>query len=93
MKVATSKEHLAALGWHVFPQVCGQQELSVLTPFFDALPSKIVKRLAGRGMHLASLTRWSNFVLGNFAKLPACEPGPPLIRCSEDEDHLDEDNL
>lgn len=71
-KIATSKEHLSSLGFHLFGG--GGKDLksfgvSKMAPLFDGLTMAGRKALTGNGMHLVTQGSWMFFVLGHMSKM------------------------
>ena len=75
--VATSTEHLSALGWHLHTSTAGNNPISPLSQFFLQRSPAERKVLAGRGVHLSSLSKWMYFVLSKCVRVQDCK----LERC------------
>ena len=84
--IATGREHLATLGWHLFPQAHAKQSVSPLSMFFKSISGTEAKCLAGRGIHLGTLGAWIFYILGNVVRLPKSAIMRPMSSCIEDSD-------
>ena len=74
-RLVTAKEHLAAMGFHMFPGQSNSFGVSRMAQLFEdcCLTSQQTKKLLGNGMHLVTQAAWMLYVLGNTARVSSCD--------------------
>lgn len=82
--LATGMEHVGALGWHLFPQTTMNFPKCKMRPAFEQCTIDELKLLAGRGIHIPSLSQWMFYILANCMRHKDQEVKRPL--CSFDDE-------
>ena len=71
-RIMTSREHIASLGFHIYPQTSagGTVRDAPIKNWLCVLSPSQRKALAGNGMHLAMQAAWCAYTLANLERLP-----------------------
>ena len=65
VRLATGKDHLAAMGWHLTEGSTMDHAFSPLLPALHGRIDTQLKFLAGNAIHLCPLTAWMQYILAN----------------------------
>ena len=80
-RILLAAEHMAAMGFHMFPQMHGEgrYKISSMRDIISWMPPQRVKCLLGNGMHLATQGAWMLYVLGRAARKDPTETMVPRM--------------
>ena len=88
-RLAVPLEHIAALGWHLFPKSCTVHKEANAAAVFKRMKRAELKAFAGRGVNLGCLATFMFQVFGNFVRKPKCTLQHPLQSCDSDGEEGD----
>ena len=79
-QLACDFEYLAAMGFHIYPEVAATWGITPMQDILQQLPPRALRQLLGNGMHLTTQSSWMFYVLAHTA--PKALPRQHMFRRS-----------
>ena len=93
-KLATSFEHMIAMGWNIYAREGSLPPRSSTASILEngTFSRREIKMMAGNSMHVVTQAAWMVYVLSNIVRRPEPKASRGLTRRLQTFDHIDEED-